>query len=658
MGRDNLAEVVIGTAGHVDHGKTELVRALTGHDTDRLPEEKRRGISIDLGFAQFRLPSGRRAAIVDVPGHERFVKNMVAGVTGIDLALLVIAADEGVMPQTEEHLDILKLLGVASGIVAVTKIDLVEREWLQLVEEEIYEAVAGSPFEAAPLIKVSSRTGEGLDQLRQTIDQLLPKIAVKNESALPRLPIDRVFSVAGFGTVVTGTLIAGSIHLDDRLELQPSNQEVRVRQLQVHGQRVETAVAGQRVAVNIVGASPEPHRGQVLVQPGSFRPTQLFAAALQLLSKSAGVRSGTRVRLHVGTSEVLGRLTLLDRNELVPGHRCYALFRTEEPVVVTRGDRYIIRSYSPMRTIGGGRILDVDYRYRRWREETSQALELLEHGNFEDVVLLALHRENSIVNIQNLQKRLAAPYAEVAAAIKKLAGDGRAIVVGEAAVIAAGIFERLAGKIGDRLSQFHRQQPLRPGMPREELRAELAPGADPKQFGELLNRLAAGGKLTVESELVRLPDYRPQLNPQLSSALTALRELYRSSGAAPPDLDTAAAAVGIDKSEARSLIDLLVGNGDLIGISEGLYYTAPVYAQLTGKVCTLIARNGPQTVAEIRDHLATSRKFVVPLLEHLDVKKITRRVGDRRDLTARGKTLIGPDAAAGHPAGRNDPNQR
>lgn len=639
-----MAEIVIGTAGHVDHGKTALIAALTGKDTDRLPEEKRRGVSIDLGFAPFDLPSGRRAGIVDVPGHERFIKNMLAGVTGIDLVLLVVAADEGIMPQTREHLDILHLLGVQQGVVVITKIDLVDDEWLDLVEEELREELQGTVLAGAPVVKVSSRTGQGLDQLRQVIDELVPRVATRPLDAYARMPIDRVFTMPGFGTVITGTLAAGRLGLGEQLDIQPGDHRVRVRQLQVHGQPVETAVAGQRVAVNIAGADRAAlRRGQVLVHPGSIRTVRLFAASVQLLSHApGGLKNNARVRLHTGTSEVLGRCLLLDRDLLEPGEKCFMLFRSEADLAVARGDRFIIRSYSPMRTIGGGIILDPGRRYRRFRQEEIDQLEILERGDVPSMVALVLEREGRPMAVDRIAAQLDLPVDAVGQALAAVIDSGQATgMAGGIFAVHRQVLEQLARQAARILDQFHRRFPLRAGLSREELRNSLVAGLDVRAFNDLLLLLAEDGVLEVTGDTVRRAGFAPKLAPRLQKALEEIAHRYRQDGATPPSLSQLAADLDLSAAEIRSLVDLLVGQGRLVRISDELYMDAAAYDHVVGQVCRLISREGPQTVSQIRTALGTSRKYIVPLMEHLDQVQITRRTGDQRELTQRGREKAG-----------------
>lgn len=636
-----MPEVVIGTAGHVDHGKTQLVRALTGVDTDRLPEEKRRGISIDLGFAPCLLPSGRRAAIVDVPGHERFIRNMVAGATGMDLVLLVVAADEGVMPQTREHLDILHLLGVQAGAIALTKIDLVEPEWLELVEEEVREAVRGTFLEGAPVVRVSSVTGEGLDRLLRVVDELIPRVRPRPLDALPRLPIDRSFTVTGFGTVVTGTLAAGTVHLEDRLELLPAGIPVRVRHLQVHGRPVEQAVAGQRVALNLAGVgSADVQRGHVLAAPGALAPAEELAVAVQLLPHAPrGLRSGARVRLHVGTDEVIGRLWLLDRSELVPGERGYALFRAERPAVAAPGDRFIVRTFSPMHTVGGGTVLDTGRPYRRRPADVAR----LQARDTADPVARAraeLRDAGMPLPEPELARRLLLTPEGFLRIRPRLLAEGGAVPLPEGFLVDGEVLERLRHRCVEAVEAFHRREPLRPGMPREELRAALESPPDPRAFAALLAHLHQAGALEVEGDAVHRPGYAPRLEEAAARELERLEGVFREAGLSPPPPAEAAARAGVDPSRASGLLEHLAAAGVLVRLAPDLYLHREAFEGAARTVACHIAEHGPATVAEVRDLLGTTRRLALPLLEAMDRQELTRRVGDRRVLTPRGQKLV------------------
>ncbi len=629
---------VIGTAGHVDHGKTPLVRALTGVDTDRLPEEQRRGISIDLGFAELVLPSGRRAALVDVPGHERFIRNMVAGASGIDAALLVVAADEGVMPQTREHTDIAQLLGVTAAVVALTKVDVVEPDWRALVAEDVRTYLQRTAFAGAPLLPVSAVSGEGLPELRAALDAALAAARGRPESGPARLAIDRVFSVAGFGTVVTGTLTAGRLSPEDHLELLPRGGTVRVRGLQVHGRPVLHAGAGQRVAVNLGGvAHTAVHRGDVLASPGSLRTVETLAVRLRALASLEGpLKNGQRLHLHLGTAEALCRVTLLEEDALEPGAAAYALLRLERPLAAGAGDRFIVRSYSPVRTSGGGTVLDVDRRYRRRRAADLEALALVEKGDPGELLLAALAGGPQTVVSAAGRAGLGVPLAQEH--LQALSAGGRALAVGGAGdgalyATPAGWAELRAG-VGRALAAYHDRYPLRGGMPREELRAAVLAGLDARAAALAVARLAAEGDLRAEGERVALAAHAPQLPPELASVAERLVGMLRAAGLQPPPVAEALAAAGFAGDEATrgELLTYLLAAKRLARADAALYFAAEPLAEAAERVRAHLRLHGSATVGELRDVLGVSRKYAVPLAEYLDRIHVTRREGDVRRL--------------------------
>ena len=611
---------VIGTAGHVDHGKTTLVRALTGVDTDRLPEEKRRGISIDLGFAALTLPSGRRAAIVDVPGHERFVKNMVAGATGIDCCLLVVAADEGVMPQTREHLDIVGLLGVRQGVVALTKADNVEADWLELIRSDLAEALAGTFLAAAPVVVCDGVTGRGVAELAATLDSILSAAPARSGAGSMRMPVDRVFTVAGFGTVVTGTLASGSVAVDDRLELMPAARPVRVRGLQVHGAAVERAYAGQRTAVNLAGIDrDEVGRGDVVATPGAVKAARVLAARLRLLGRAEkALATGARVHLHVGTAESVSRVVLLEADELAPGEEGFALLYPAEALALAAGDRFVIRRISPVTTIGGGTVLDVGRRYRRREPKGLAALAVRERGDPKELIRSALSGELP---------------ARVESGAEALAGElvasGEVLCVGDLWHERAA-FERLAERVGKTLAAYHARYPLRLGMPKEELRRSVWPSLEPKASNDLLAALHE--VLTVDGERVAAASWQVRLPGNLQAAADRLLADLAAAGLAPAGLAQVLAAARVPPPEAEELIRWLVDTGEIIRVADDLALArAPLHAAVA-RVREHLAAHGAATMAELRDLLGTTRKYAVPLAEWMDRVHITRRQGDVRRL--------------------------
>ncbi|MCL5046102.1 MAG: selenocysteine-specific translation elongation factor [Actinobacteria bacterium] len=626
--------LVIGTAGHVDHGKTALVRVLTGQDTDRLPEEKARGISIDIGFAQFRLPSGRKAAIVDVPGHERFIKNMLAGVTGIDLVLLVVAADEGVMPQTREHLDILRLLEVKKGLVAVTKKDLVDPDWLELVKEEIAGTLRGTFLEGAPMLAVSSVTGEGVAALEKCLDDLMAEVEARDVSSFPRLPIDRIFTSQGFGTIVTGTLISGTIKPEDRLEILPAGREVRVRGLQVHGEKVGRAEAGQRTAVNLGGVDRyEIQRGDVLVQPGMMRPSQALAVKLHILeSWSSPFKNGSRVHFHTGTAEVLARVTLLDRDELKPGETAYAQVRCEKPVVAGRRDHFIIRFYSPVTTIGGGIVVEPAGRYKRFSASALEELKAKEAGGPEELAAAVLEK-SGVRPLTTPEVARAAGLTDEAAAhaLQDLAGRGETLSLGETFIHRRG-YHRLKEEIGAFLGDFYGSYPLRRGVSREELRRRVLPQSDSKIFNAILERLSGEGFLAVERDKVALSGREVRFTPDQARARDELERRFKGGGFSPPSLVEAAAGLKVSGTTPEEILQYLIDAEAVVKISEDLGFHRAALEEARRRTTEFLTAHGKMTMADFRDLLGTTRKYAVPLLEYFDAVKLTRRVGDERIL--------------------------
>ncbi len=643
--------VIIGTAGHVDHGKTTLVRALTGVDTDRLPEEKRREMTIDLGFASFTLPSGRRASIVDVPGHERFVGNMLAGATGIDLVLFVVAADEGPMPQTLEHLDILDLLGLEAGIIVLTKADLVEAEWLEMVREEVREAVAGTFLSDAPMVPVSSRTGRGLDDLVRQCDGALDSVSGKAAYGPARLPVDRVFTVAGFGTVVTGTLLSGRVAVEERLELLPFGREVRVRSLQVHGEETHTALAGQRIAVNLAGLErSQVARGEVLATPGAFSASDRFDGEMLLLPRAPrALRSRSRVHLHTGTSEVTGRVLLLDRLLLEPGERALVQFHSEQPLVLGTRDRFIVRSYSPVRTIGGGAVIDPHPPWRRRRLRGARgslavdALRSRQRGDPKEVLARVLREAGGPVPrltlLQQAQQESGVSPESLEGAFGQLLADGELRQLDDAGqAMLTTYWEQLAGAVLDWLRQYHSQWPLRRGAGRDELRAALMPGWAPRRFATYLSSLVDAGRVKLHDDRVAAPEHVPAAEGDLQVLVSWVAERFAGGGASPPDrtelVQELPKLLGRGRSGAENLFvqayEFLLETGALIKIKDEIVFHRDVLAGVSAQLTEYLAQKGSITVSEFRQQVGTSRKFAVPLLEYFDSRRITRREGDVR----------------------------
>lgn len=627
---------VIGTAGHVDHGKTTLVRALTGVDTDRLPEERRRGISIALGFAELILPSGRHAGMVDVPGHERFVRHMVAGASGIDVALLVVAADEGIMPQTREHLDIALLLGVERAVVALTKADVVEPDWLELVAEDVRGLLSGTPLARAPIVPVVAPTGQGLPDLLLALDAALPGVRAAAAAGFVRLPLDRAFSVAGFGTVVTGTLASGVLAAQDRLELLPSGVGVRVRGLQVHGRAVERAQAGQRVAVNVTGVERvQVPRGAVLATPGTLAAHRLLATRVQALP-GRSLENGQRLHVHLGTAQAVGRLTILDRDHLEGGMAAFALLRLETPMVAGRGDRLIVRQYSPVTTLGGGVVLDAGQRYRRHRAADLDALERALRGDPAELLLAALMQPvpqtlAAAAAAAGLSAEQATPAltALLAAARVEQLDAGGEVLYHERRQWAA-----LVEHVRATLAADHQAHPLRLGLAREALRQAAFPQADARVAAQILRHLAAAGLIRAEGELVALRGHAPRLDAAGEAQTERLLARLREAGVAPPPVAEILQAAGVpDDPETRTeFLAHLVATGRIVRVDPQLYLASDVAREAAQRVRDYLRAHGTVTVGEIRDLFGVTRKHAVPLAEYLDGIRVTRREGDVRRL--------------------------
>ena len=616
---------VIGTAGHVDHGKSTLVQALTGIDPDRLREEKERGLTIDLGFAWLTLPGGEEVSIVDVPGHERFIKNMLAGVGGIDLALLVIAADEGVMPQTREHLAIIDLLGITHGVVAVTKADVVESDLLELAMLDAEDALKGTGIEGSPIVGCSAVTRQGLDELTVTIERVLKKTPEKRDIGRPRLPIDRAFTMTGFGTVVTGTLTDGSLEVGQEVEIAPGGLRSRVRGLQTHGRKVETAPPGRRTAVNLGGLSVDQlRRGMVVMKPGTMKPAKAFDVRLRAVEYvGRPVRHNLTLTFHTGSAEVAGRILLLDADEVKPGEEAWAQIRLEEPVAAAKGDHFIIRDTND--TLGGGRIVDMNVRrHRRFHAATIEALEALAEGTPEEALLIAASR----LEPAELRDVLASAELDPEVGRKAIEGllkDGAMLSLDgssndSALLYTATGFSSLTARLKDTLADYHKESPLRPGMPREELRSRL--GIQSKVFDQAVAIWVQRNDAKESGSTVALPGHAPTLDKiQVADSTTYVEALKRDRFAPAPD-----AAISDD------LLAYLESTGEIVRVGDGIAFSADAYAEMVDRVSSQIRESGSITLAQVRDMLGTSRKYAQALLEQMDDKRITRRVGDERVL--------------------------
>jgi selenocysteine-specific elongation factor len=621
---------VIGTVGHVDHGKSTLVEALTGIDPDRLQEEKARGMTIDLGFAWLKLPDGEEVSIVDVPGHERFIKNMLAGVGGIDLALLVIAADEGVMPQTREHLAILDLLGVERGVVVITKSDLVDKDWLDLVQADVEDVLKGKTLERAPIVSCSAVTGDGLEDLVRVIEAALADTPPKRDLGRPRLPIDRAFTVAGFGTVVTGTLVDGALSVGQEVEVLPAvvgghvtSLKTRIRSLQTHRTRVERASPGTRTAANLVGINPDDlYRGQVVTTPGWLRLSEAVDVRFRALeSLTHGLRHNLHVTFHSGASETPARLRLLEADEVAPGEEAWAQVKLLRPVPLLKGDRFVLRDANT--TIGGGVVVETQARrHPRRRVSVVEALERQATGSEADLLLGAIGALEP-AEARAVFARTDLPRKTAEQALEELIEEGRAVRLGagEASLIyTAETFARLTAKSRDAIAAHLKDKPLRRGLAKEELRSRLA--LSPRIFALAVQEWVHRGEVVDAGPLVSLPGWEPRPTSAQQRQIEDYLALLRSSPYTPP----------VDKRPSDEVVAYVVESGKAVDVGAGVVFAAEAYEDMVSKVVGLTQASGKITLAEVRDMFGASRRYVQAFLEHLDEEKITRRVGDERVL--------------------------
>lgn len=643
-----MKRVVIGTAGHIDHGKTALVRALTGIDTDRLRDEKRRGITIELGFAHLGLPDGTVAGVVDVPGHERFVRAMAAGAGGIDLVVLVVAADEGVMPQTREHLDICRLLGVPRGLVALTKADLLPGlgpEWRALVEQDVRAATRGTFLEGCPVIPVSAVTREGLDRLAAELSALAAEVPERPADGPAFLPVDRAFSMKGFGTVVTGTLLSGQLAGGDEAALLPPSPGVgtlRVRSVQVHGQATLRALAGQRTAVNLAGVEPSAvRRGQALVQPGVVPASSILDVELALLAAAPRpLRHRAKLLLHVGTAQVPATVALLDRGEVPPGATVLAQLRLAEPVAALPGHRFILRGFTPVegrgRTIAGGRVLAVAApRRRRGRAEALRQLAALAHGDADARVAAVLELAGPAgLDLRALVGRTGLSPKVLQAALERLGARGGALLFDRdrRAFVAASVAEALSARLLAAVDAFHRERPLAAGIGREELRGRLPPVADPRLFQRLVAQLAERGALVVEGEHVRRRAHAAGAAGSAEALKERVAAALAGAGLTPPWLAELPAAVSGSAADVQAVLKLLAAEGRAVRVSAELWFDAAAVAALREALVAFLRERKAITTQEFKELVGATRKHVIPLAEHFDREKVTLRLGERRVL--------------------------
>lgn len=634
-----MKQIILGTAGHIDHGKTALVKALTNIDTDRLKEEKERGITIELGFAHLKLPSGIILGIVDVPGHEKFVKHMVSGATGIDLVMLVVAADEGVMPQTREHMEICSLLNIKYGLVVITKIDLVDKEWLSLVRSDVSSFLSNTFLKAAPTVEVSSYTGEGINTLLKVLDDLAKNAPSRESGNFFRLPIDRIFSMKGFGTVITGTTISGQIRIGDDVTIYPKGFRSKVRGIQVHNKEVTIAGAGLRTAINLQGVEKEViNRGDVVAENDSLRPSYMVDTLLEYLeSVNKKLQNRAKVRFHYGTSEVIGTVILLDRESLSKGEKCFAQFRLQKPLAFVARDRFVIRSYSPVMTIGGGSIINpLPSKKKQYSEEALIELSVLSQGSNREII--EQHIKNSRLigsDIKQLCIMSNLAKAEVERIVKELLSDKRIFKfdVDKGLFIHIEYYSNARKRIEAALEDYHKRFSLRQGMMKEELKSRLSVVIRERLFNQILNHLVKEDVIVKEKDIIRLKNYRVELFEDQQRVLSRIEEIYKNGGLEPPyfkDLGK-----DLTNKSGRDLLEVMVKKHTLVKVKEDLYFHHNAIKELEERLIKFLQEKGEITTPELKELTGVSRKYTIPLIEYFDKIQLTVRVGDKRVLRKR-----------------------
>jgi selenocysteine-specific elongation factor len=631
-----MKQVILGTAGHIDHGKTTLVRALTGIDTDRLKEEKERGITIELGFAHLELPAGQILGIVDVPGHEKFVKHMVAGATGVDLVALVIAADEGIMPQTREHLEICQLLRVKSGLVVLTKVDLVEPDWLGLVREELADFLSGTFLADAPVMEVSSVTGQGLPELVKVLDGLVRQVAERDVGHFFRLPADRVFTMKGFGTVVTGTTVSGQIRVGDEATVCPKGLHARIRGIQVHNRDVNEVSAGLRTAINLQGAEKaQIERGDVLILKDTLRPTSLVDVSLDLLSSAPRIlKNRTKTRFHSGTSEIISTVILLDRDELKPGETCFAQIRLEQPTALLRRDHYVVRSYSPVRTIGGGEVLNAfPGKKKRFSDTALSEMRVLLKGDLKEIMEQFI-RTGRFQGLEQgeLPLLMNAGRKKVEEVLKPLLAQRKVMLYDreKGALIHAEFLAKAREEILSTLTRYHQENPLKGGLLKEELRSRTTGSRNPKLFQYLIQELAGEEAVVQERELLRLAGHRVTLGEGQQEVRRKIEEVYLKNALQPPYFKELRDQFG--GNAGSDVLQVMVKDGVLIKVKEDLYFHRDVIEGLRSRLVGYLKEKGDIDAPRFKEMTNASRKYTIPLLEYFDLSQLTVRVGDKRVL--------------------------
>lgn len=634
-----MKHVIIGTAGHIDHGKTTLIRAITGRNTDRLKEEQERGISIELGFTYFDLPSGQRAGIIDVPGHEKFIKNMLAGVMGIDIVILVVAADEGIMPQTSEHLSILDLLGIKKGFVVLTKSDLVDSEWIDMVEEEVRDEIKGTFLENSPIIRASSTSRIGIDEIINLIDKLTKDLEDKDLDDMPRLPVDRVFSMSGFGTVVTGTLLSGQLKLGDEVQIFPGDKKARIRTLQVHDKDAAAAYGGQRVAINLAGLKKEDvDRGSTIAPINSMSDTMMLDVKIKLIKNmSKTIDNRTRLRLYIGTKEVLCRIVLLDKDELGAGEEAYAQLRLEEEVVAKRGDKFIIRFYSPMFTIGGGEILEPNpNKKKRFDDKVIKELEIKEMGSSTDIIENIIEEKSKdfpttkeiAISTSMLEENLKEEVDKLKEEEKVLSFQ----LTKDLHVIHKNYFNNVKDKILEELKSFHSKYPLRAGMPKEEIRSRFLKNAKPKVADAFIELLIEKNYLEQNLENILIKGFEIKFNLEQLKISENILKPFNDNPYQPPRREDLEGIINAKCDEIEEVFISLLNSDFIVKLNEEVYLSKESYELALAKLKEHIENNSSISIGEYRDILNTNRKVALALLEYFDQMKITKRDKDTRIL--------------------------
>ena len=631
-----MNNIIIGTAGHVDHGKTCLIRALTGIETDRLREEKKRGITIELGFAYLDLPDGGRAGIIDVPGHEKFVRNMLAGAGGIDLALLIVAADEGVMPQTVEHLGILSLLEIQHGIIVLTKIDTVDEEWRELVAEDIRQQVQGTFLQDAPLIPVSSYTGEGIEELRQEIFRQIEKLGGKKLDTPFRIPVDRVFSMEGFGTVITGTMIEGKLQEGAEVMLYPGEKLGKVRNIQVHSRSVDTAYAGQRVAVNFSNLKKtDIQRGNVVAPPGSMHTTMMVDVRLNMLKEAdRSIKNTSRLHFYHGSREVLCKAVLLEQEALEPGQSGYAQLRLEETVALKAGDHFVVRFYSPLETVGGGVVLDPSpQKHKRGDAAVLESLAILEKGTLKDKIEQGVKEGSPAYRpLDFVAVQFGASKEEAEQLAGQLESEGKLVKITAGLYLHQSFLERQGKRLSEILRQYHTANPLKEGMKREELRSRFLPQQEQAVADGLLDYYARVERIKFTNGMASLFKFKVKVDEEAARMTEVMETIYRQAGYAPPTTDEVLGQMGKDQKKAQQVHAALVGSGTLVRMDAQMCFHREAYDEAVRQIVEQCRAQGQITWAEVRDLLGTSRKYAMAILDTLDREKVTKKVGDVRVL--------------------------